>query len=157
MIIEAKTIDEYLKRVPENKKDAFAKLRAVIKANIPEGFEETMSYGMIGYVVPHSTYPSGYHCDPKLPLPFINIGVQKNFIGLYHNGIYAIPELEEWFRYEYGKHCKYKLDMGKSCIRLKKNDDIPYELIAELVRKINVDEWIDIYGKAIVSGKKKAD
>ncbi|MGB3366661.1 MAG: DUF1801 domain-containing protein [Acidaminobacteraceae bacterium] len=148
MNIEAKTIDEYIEKVPENRKEAFIKLRDVIKANIPDGFEETMSYGMIGYVVPHSIYPDGYHCDPSLPLPFINIGIQKNFIGVYHSGIYAVSELEKWFRSEYAKRCKYKIDMGKSCIRLKKNDDIPYELIAELVRRISLDEWISIYGKA---------
>lgn len=154
MNIEAKSIEEYLSKVPDNRKEAFIKLREVIKENIPEGFKETMSYGMIGYVVPHSTFPSGYHCDPTLPLPFINIGIQKNFIGLYHNGIYALPELEEWFRYEYAERCKYKLDMGKSCIRLKKNDDIPFDLIAELVQKITVDEWISIYGNAREKSKE---
>ena len=108
------------------------KLRKVIKDNLPKGFEETMSYGMIGYVVPHSIYPDGYHCDPKLPLPFMNLASQKNYIAVYHSGVYASEKMNKWFTAEYAKHCKTKLDMGKSCVRFKKMDDIPYELIGEL-------------------------
>lgn len=152
MKIEANTPKEYLDQLPEDRKQAMIKLRKTILDNIPGGFEETIIYGMIGYVVPHSIYPDGYHCDTKLPLPFINIASQKNFIALYHMGIYADPELKEWFEKEYSKHCKTKLDMGKSCIRFKKVDQIPYELIAELVQKVDVQRWIDIYEKSI---KKK--
>jgi hypothetical protein len=104
-----------------------------------------MSYGMIGYVVPKSIYPSGYHCDTKLPLPFINLASQKNFIALYHMGIYADEKFLNWFVNEFPKHTKAKLDMGKSCIRFKKPEQIPFELIAELVSKISVQNWIDLY------------
>ena len=105
---------------------------------------------MIGYVVPHSKYPNGYHCDPKLPLPFINIASQKNFVALYHSGVYAKKELFDWFVTEYPKHAKYKLDMGKSCVRFKKMNDIPYDLIAELATKFTVEEWISTYESVIV-------
>ena len=121
------------------------KLRASIVEHLPEGFVETMSYGMIAYAVPHSLYPKGYHVNPKLPLPFINIASQKNFIALYHMGIYAKEELKDWFVEAYPKYCKKKLDMGKSCVRFKKLDDIPYELISELVQKVTVVEWITLY------------
>jgi len=100
---------------------------------------------MIGYVVPHELYPPGYHCDPKLPLPFVNIASQKNFIARYHMGIYATPELHDWFVSEYPKHAKGKLDMGKSCIRFKKPDDIPFDLIGQLMRKVTVEDWVACY------------
>ena len=103
---------------------------------------------MIGYVVPHSIYPNGYHCEPKLPLPFMAIDSQKNFIALYHMGIYAKPELLNWFVTEYPKHSQQKLDMGKSCIRFKKMNQIPFDLIAELVQKMSVQEWITCYESA---------
>ncbi|RBN49204.1 DUF1801 domain-containing protein [Flavobacterium psychrolimnae] len=141
----ATSIQAYLEEIPEERKIALTKLRETILENIPKVFVEQMSYGMIGYVVPHSIYPSGYHCEPKLPLPFINIASQKNFIALYHMGIYAKPELLNWFVTEYPKHSKQKLDMGKSCIRFKKIDQIPFDLIAELVQKITVQEWITCY------------
>ncbi|MDX1315855.1 MAG: DUF1801 domain-containing protein, partial [Eudoraea sp.] len=121
------------------------KLRQVVLKNLPEGFEETMNYGMIGYVVPHSIYPDGYHCTPELPLPFLNLASQKNHIGFYHMGIYSDPELLEWFTSEFPKHSKRKLDMGKSCIRFKNMNDIPYELLGELVSKMSVSEWIKTY------------
>ncbi len=145
MVINAKTIDEYINQLPPDRKLAIDKLRNTILANLPEGFYETINYGMIGYVVPHSIYPKGYHCDTKQPLPFINIASQKNFIALYHMGIYANKALNEWFVNEYPKHCKTKLDMGKSCIRFKKMDDIPYNLIAELVQKLSPSDWIRLY------------
>ncbi|MCK5443665.1 MAG: DUF1801 domain-containing protein, partial [Maribacter sp.] len=108
-----------------------------------------MSYGMLGYVVPHSLYPDGYHCDTSLPLPFMNLASQKNFVAVYHMGVYSDKKLLDWFVAEFSKHCKRKLDMGKSCIRLKYMDDVPYELIGELSSKISVGEWIDTYEKAI--------
>ena len=141
----ATSIEPYLEEIPEERKIAFTKLRETILENIPEGFFEQMSYGMIGYVVPHSIYPGGYHCEPKLPLPFIAIASQKNFIALYHMGIYAKPELLNWFVDEYPKHSTQKLDMGKSCIRFKKMDQIPFDLIAELVQKMSAQEWITCY------------
>jgi hypothetical protein len=106
---------------------------------------------MIGYVVPHSLYPDGYHCDPKLPLPFMSIASQKNFIALYHMGIYSDPELLEWFKAEYPKYVKTKLDMGKSCIRFKKPETIPYELIAQLSTKMTPQNWIDRYESVVKS------
>ncbi|WP_196894023.1 DUF1801 domain-containing protein [Aureivirga marina] len=145
MKIEANSPDEYLEKIPKDRREAMEKLRAVILENLPEKFEEAMSYGMIGYVVPHTVYPDGYHCDTSLPLPFMNIALQKNFIALYHSGIYAKPKLLKWFQEEYPKHCTNKLDMGKSCIRFKNIKKIPYDLIAELVRKMTADEWISIY------------
>jgi hypothetical protein len=142
---DCKTPQEYLDSLPEDRKIAVEKLRNSIKLNLPEGFQEEMSYGMLGYVVPHSIYPKGYHCKPNLSLPFINIASQKNFIALYHMGIYANPELLNWFVAEYSKLVQSKIDMGKSCIRFKKMGDIPYELIGELAAKMTVSEWISIY------------
>ena len=145
MKIEAVSIEEYLAKIPEERQEVFTQLREQVLANIPNGFNEELSYGQIGYVVPHSIYPNGYHCDPKLPLPFMNIASQKNFIALYHSGIYAANELLEWFRNEYPRYCKSKLDMGKSCIRFKKVEEIPFDLIAQLTNKMSCEEWIEIY------------
>ncbi len=152
MQYEAKTPDEYIAAIPKERKQAMSALRKVIKDNLPKGFSEEISYGMIGYVVPHSIYPDGYHCDTKLPLPFMNIASQKNFIAVYHSGIYADPKLMDWFVGEYPKYVKTKLDMGKSCIRFKKIDQIPMELIGELTTKMTVQEWIDLYESKV---KKK--
>lgn len=148
MTSDAKTVEEYIDNLPKDRKAAMTKLRKVILDNLPKKLSEEMSYGMIGYVVPHSIYPNGYHCNPKLPLPFMNIASQKNFIAVYHMGIYAKKELLDWFVSEYPKYVKRKLDMGKSCIRFKKIDEIPYELIGELVSKMTVQEWISIYQNA---------
>jgi uncharacterized protein YdhG (YjbR/CyaY superfamily) len=143
--MEIKTTDEYIEQLPEERKEAISKLRDIIRQNIPDGFEETMNYGMIGFVVPHSLYPPGYHVDPRLPLPFINIASQKSHIALYHSGIYTIDELHDWFTEEYAKQSKTKLNMGKSCIRFKKPEHIPYDLIAELATKITPEQWIKTY------------
>lgn len=145
MTYTATTPSEYVNTVDEPRREAFSKLRDTILEHIPADFREEMSYGHIGYVVPHALYPSGYHCDPKLPLPFVSIAAQKNFIALYHMGVYAVPELLEWFVAEYPKHSKGKLDMGKSCIRFKKASDIPFQLIGQLMRKMSVEDWINIY------------
>ncbi|RRQ49665.1 DUF1801 domain-containing protein [Maribacter algicola] len=144
---KADSPEDYVSQLPEERKAVISEIRKVILENLPEGFEEQISYGMLGYVVPHSLYPAGYHVDPKLPLPFINLASQKNFVALYHTGIYADTKLLDWFVTEYPKHSKRKLDMGKSCIRFKNMDDIPYELIAELSSKMTVKEWIDLYRK----------
>ncbi|UII21371.1 DUF1801 domain-containing protein [Fulvivirga ligni] len=149
MKIEAASPDEYISKLPEDRQQAMQKLREVLSQNLPDGFEETMSYNMIGYVVPHGIYPAGYHCDTKLPLPFINIASQKNFIALYHMGLYADEKLLSWFQEEYPKHCSTKLDMGKSCIRFKKPDKIPFELIGELARKMTVEQWINNYENSL--------
>ena len=145
MQIDSTTVTEYLAAIPEERKIAFHKLRDTILKNIPHGFEEEFSYGMIGFVVPKSIYPKGYHCNPKLPLPFISIANQKNFIALYHMGIYMKPDLLNWFVAEFSKYTDQKLDMGKSCIRFKKPDKIPLELIAELVKKVSVENWIQTF------------
>ncbi len=145
MQYKADSPEDYISQIPEERKAPMKRLRKVIQDNIPDGFEEGISYGMIGYYVPHSIYPDGYHCSPELPLPFMNIASQKNFVALYHSGIYAKKELLDWFVAEYPKHCKRKLDMGKSCVRFKSMDDIPYDLIAELCTRMTVQEWIDIY------------
>lgn len=147
MTIEAKTPDEYLEKLPEERKEAVSKLRETVKNNLPKGFEECINYNMIGFVVPHSIYPNGYHCDPKLPLPFINIASQKNFVALYHMGIYGNKQLLDWFLGEYPKHVSTKLDMGKNCIRFKNINKIPYELIAALCQKMTPQEWIALYEK----------
>lgn len=145
---EAQTVDEYINQLPEDRKEAISKLRDVIKTNLPDGFQEEMSYGMIGYVVPKSLYPAGYHCTPELPLPFMNIASQKNFIAVYHMAVYADKALNEWFTTEFPKYSKAKLDMGKSCIRFKKLADIPFELIGRLASKLTPDEWIAMYEAA---------
>lgn len=149
---KATTSKQYLNELPEDRKDPINKLRQQILDNLPKGIEETMNYGMLGYVIPHAVYPDGYHCDPKLPLPFMNLASQKNFIAVYSMVLYSKKELMDWFISEYAKRCKYKLDMGKSCIRFKRMDDIPFELIGELTRKVSTEEWIQIYEAAI---KKK--
>ncbi|MBK7109439.1 MAG: DUF1801 domain-containing protein [Chitinophagales bacterium] len=139
------TVKEILTSLPQERAEPFNKLHDVIIKNLPKGFEAAMSYGGLGYVVPHTLYPEGYHCKPSEPLPFAGIASQKNSINFYHMGIYADPKLLNWFVSEYPKHSKQKLDMGKSCIRFKKLDDIPYKLIGELMKKISVKEWITIY------------
>jgi len=144
---KATTPEEYIAQMPEERQVAFNKLRAAIKKNLPKGFKEEMSYGMIGYVVPHSLYPAGYHCNPKLPLPFMNIASQKNFIAVYHMGVYADPTLLKWFTDAHAKASSKKLDMGKSCMRYKKPDNIPFDLIGQLASKMSTDEWIARYEK----------
>lgn len=145
MQIIVETPDQYFEQVPEHQREAMIKLREVIKAHIPEGFEEAVGSGMVGYVVPYSLYPAGYHCKPKQPLPFVGIAAQKHFIALYHMGIYSDDNLLKWFLEAYSKATSVKLDMGKSCIRFKKPESIPFELIGELMEKITVEEWIKTY------------
>ena len=149
MQYQATSPEDYIKQVPEERQEALKKLRKVINDSLPKGFEEGIQYGMIGYYVPHSLYPDGYHCDPKTPLPFMSFASQKNSVNLYHSGIYAIPEIHDWFIKEYPKHNSRKLDMGKSCIRFKKVDEIPYDLIAELCKKLTPEEWIEVYERAL--------
>lgn len=149
---KAETVEEYINELPSDRRAIVNELREVILSSLPTGFEETMSYGMIGYVVPLTIFPDGYHCNPNLPLPFINLASQKNFIALYHMGIYSSTELMEWFTDAYSKSVKGKLDMGKSCIRFKKIDQIPVHLIGELCKKMTVQDWITLYQNSI---KKK--
>ncbi|MBL7943334.1 MAG: DUF1801 domain-containing protein [Flavobacteriales bacterium] len=149
MTSKATTTEQYLAEVSADKAEATKRLHDTIVKSLPKGFEAIMNYGMIGYVVPHKLYPNGYHCDPKLPLPFGGLAAQKNAISFYHMGIYADPKLLKWFQSEYPKHTKTKLDMGKSCIRFKKPDDIPYKLIGELMKKMSVKDWISLYEKGL--------
>jgi uncharacterized protein YdhG (YjbR/CyaY superfamily) len=151
---KAATVDAYINELPEDRKAAITKLRKEIKKNIPKGFAEGMGYGMMGYSVPHSIYPAGYHCTPELPLPFMGIASQKNFVAVYHMGVYADPKLYEWFTSEYAKLGIGKLDMGKSCIRFKNMEKIPYALIGELASKVTVQEWIDTYEANYKNSKK---
>lgn len=152
---KATTVEAYIAELPEDRKKAITDLRKVIKKNLPKGFKEVMGYGMMGYSVPHSLYPAGYHCNPKDPLPFIGLASQKNFIAVYHMGVYADPKLLKWFTDAHAKASSKKLDMGKSCMRYKKPEDIPYELIGELASKITVDEWIEQYETAFKNSRKK--
>ncbi|MFI1771178.1 DUF1801 domain-containing protein [Thalassobellus citreus] len=154
MQYKAKSPEDYISQVPETRQSILNKLRLVVNENLPNGFEEGIQYGMIGYFVPHSIYPAGYHCKPTEPLPFMSFASQKNSINFYHMGIYANPELYTWFVNEYPKHSKYKLDMGKSCIRFKKMEAIPFELIGELVSKMTVKDWITLYEANFNQSKK---
>jgi hypothetical protein len=145
MQIPATSVEDYISKIPEERQESFKKMFDTINNNLPNGFSQGTSYGMIGWAVPLETYPAGYHCTPGSPLPFISIASQKNFIALYHMGMYAKPELLDWFVEEFPKHSKKKLDMGKSCVRFKRIDDIPWELLAEMSKKMTVEEWINIY------------
>ena len=151
MKIEASSVSEYISKAPKERQAALKKLRSTIKKHIPKGFKEGLNYGMPGYVVPLKTYPAGYLGKKDVPLPFLNFASQKNFIAFYHSGVYADPKLKKWWDAEYAKRVPHKLDMGKSCVRFKKVDEIPYDLIAELLEKISVEDWIALYEK----GRKK--
>jgi uncharacterized protein YdhG (YjbR/CyaY superfamily) len=142
---KATTPKEYIESLPEDRKRAVSDLRSEIRKNLPKGFSEDMSYGMLTYVVPHSMYPDGYHCDPKQALPFMSVASQKHFIAVYHMGIYVDKKLLDWFTTEFPKHTDAKLDMGKSCIRFKKPEKIPFQLIGKLATKITPKQWIEIY------------
>ena len=148
MTSSATSPEQYINEAPEDRREALEKLRTTILENLPKGFQEGMGYGMIGYSVPHEIYPAGYHCDPKTPLPFMSFASQKNSINLYHMGIYADKQLYDWFVAEFPKHSKKKLDMGKSCMRFKKVEDIPFELLGELSKKMTPEQWISIYESA---------
>ncbi len=149
MRIVATSFEDYIEQLPAERAEAIAKLRDAVNKNLPKGFEEAMSYGFPGWVVPHSMYPAGYHCKPEEPLPFMSLASQKNFVAVYHMGVYARKELMDWFLGEYPKHVSTKLDMGKSCIRFKKVEKIPYDLIGELAGKVTPEEWIEWYEKSI--------
>lgn len=146
---QVNTVQEYCSQCPANQADAFHKLRETINNNLPDWFEECMNYGMLWYVIPHSLYPAGYHCDPKLPLPFMGLAYQKNSINFYHMWIYSDQLLLQRFQSEFPLFSQRKLDMGKSCVRFKWYDDIPYDLIGQLVTKITVQNRITIYEKSL--------
>lgn len=145
MQIAAVSIEDYISKIPEERQEIFKKIFDTINDNLPKGFINNISYGMVGWAVPLETYPAGYHCTPGSPLPFMALASQKNFIAFYHMGMYAKPELLNWFVEEFPKHSKRKLDMGKSCVRFKKMDNIPVELLAEVSKKMTVEDWINTY------------
>jgi hypothetical protein len=155
MTSTATTAQEYLDSLPADRQAPIQQLREVIVANLPDGFTEGMMYGMLSYAVPHSKFPAGYHVDPKQPLPFVSIASQKNFIALYHMGITAMPQLLQWFQEEYSRHSKGKPDMGKSCIRFKKPEQIPFGLIAQLMQKVTPDKWIAVYEERVKEARKR--
>lgn len=149
MKIEAESVKEYISAIDADRQEAYTKLYAVVAENIPKGFTPCIQYNFPSFVVSLKDYPKGYHCTPNTPLPFVSVGAQKNFLALYHMGVYATPDLMQWFVSQYPKHAKYKLDMGKSCIRFKRIDDIPYQLIGEFMQRMSADEWIDIYENSL--------
>lgn len=155
MKTDEKTIGDLFPNLPPEYAEPFKKLHQTMRDNLPSGFETTFGKGTVEYVVPHTLYPAGYHCNPKSPLPFASIAPRKNSINVYHMGVYADPELLEWFQTEYPKHGKRKLDMGKSCIRFKKPDEIPYDLVGQLMRKMSVDQWIELYEKNVRSPRTR--
>ena len=146
---------EILTSLPADRSEPFNKLHDVIVKNLPKGFEAAISYGGLGYVVPHTLYPAGYHCKPSEPLPFAGIASQKQSINFYHMGIYSNPELMQWFVTEYPKHTDAKLDMGKSCIRFKKAEKIPFKLFGELMSKMTVKDWIEKYESVFKTPSKR--
>lgn len=146
---KAQTPEQYLEELPEDRRSILKELRSILLENLPQGYEETMNYGMIGYVVPHSIYPAGYHTNPDLPLPFINLANQKNHIALYHMGLATDAELNQWFTEQFVSQTGKKPDLGKSCLRFKKKDDIPYKLIGQLVRKMKPKDWIVLYESSV--------
>ena len=147
MKTETQDLKVYIDQLPEERKPGFEKLYDTIKDSLPKGFSEEFSYGMPSFVISLKDYPEGYHCAKDTALPFLSLANQKNFIALYHMGMYAKPEILDWFQNEFPKHSKKKLDMGKSCVRFKKSEDIPFELIGELAKKMTPNEWIEVYEK----------
>jgi uncharacterized protein YdhG (YjbR/CyaY superfamily) len=139
------TIQEYFAQVAPEYQEATIRIFDILKENLDPTFQAGIIYNMPGFEVPKSVYPSGYHCKPFPPLPFVNVAAQKNFIALYHMGLYAEPELYNWFVAEFPKHSSKKLDMGKSCIRFKKAEDVPFELIAQLAQRMTAQQWINVY------------
>jgi hypothetical protein len=150
---KATTVEEYLAELPDDRRDAIEAVRKTIVANLPQGYEEGMLYGMIGYFVPHSVYPSGYHCDAKQPLPFACLASQKNYMSLYLMGCYGNTEHEAWFLDAWAKTGK-KLDMGKSCVRFKKIDDLPLKVIGQAVKRMPVKKFIEYYEAATGDAKR---
>ncbi len=147
MNYKASDPQDYINQLPEDRQGPVQKIYDIFRNAMPEGFAYQLNYGMPSAVIPHSLYEGGYHCAPELPVPFVSVASQKNFVALYHSGIYSIPEIHDWFVAEYPKHCKRKLDMGKSCIRFKKMEDIPFDLIEELMTKLTPQDFLDVYAQ----------
>lgn len=149
MTSNAETVETYLEELEPERRELVEAIRAAIHRGLPPGFEERMIYGMIGWVVPKDTYPAGYHCDPSLPLPFINLGNQKASVNLYHMGLYVIPGLLDWFQNSWREQTSARLDMGKSCVRFKRLDNVPLSLLTELATRVTVEEWVSVYESGI--------
>jgi hypothetical protein len=155
VISDAKTVEAYLASLPPDRREAIQTVRATILKNLDAEYEEGMQYGMIGYYVPHRVYPAGYHCDPKQPLPFVCLASQKNYMSVYLGCVYSSSEMEKWFRREWAKSGK-KLDMGKSCIRFKKLDDLPVELIGQVVARVPPRKYIEFYEAVIKTSRLRS-
>ncbi|HYO55357.1 DUF1801 domain-containing protein [Archangium sp.] len=151
---KATTVDQYLASLPEERRAAISAVRNVILENLDERYEEGMQYGMIGYYVPHKVFPAGYHCDPKQPLPFASLASQKSHMAVYLMCIYGQPEQEKWFREAWAKTGK-KLDMGKSCVRFKKLEDVALDVIGEAIRRAPAKAYIEHYESMIRPPEKK--
>ncbi len=155
MANQAATVEEYLASLPEDRRMALEAVRKTILKNLPKGYEEGMQYGAIGYSVPHSVYPPGYHCDPKQPLPFLCLASRKNYMTISFMGVYGDAEGEKWFREEWAKTGK-RLDMGKACVRFKALDDLPLELVGKAIKRIPVRTLVERYEQALASRKQRA-
>ncbi|MGH9673036.1 MAG: DUF1801 domain-containing protein [Bryobacteraceae bacterium] len=151
---KAKTVTQYLNELPADRKAELSKVRAVIRKNLPKGLAEQMSSGMIGYVVPHKLYPPGYHCDPRQPLPFAGLAAQKNHMSLYMMTVYGDAKLQKWLREQFDARGK-RLDMGKSCIRFRKADDLPLDVIGEAIGRVSVADYITICDDAAKASKSR--
>jgi hypothetical protein len=150
---KAKTVQEYLDQLPDHRHEAISAVRDVMLKNLPKGFEEGMQYGMIGYFVPHSVYPDGYHCNPKEPLPYASLAAQKNYMSIYLMCIYGDEAHRDWFVEAWNKTGK-KLDMGKSCVRFKKLEDVPLKVVGQAMKRVSVKKYIDFYESA-TKGRRK--
>jgi uncharacterized protein YdhG (YjbR/CyaY superfamily) len=154
MASKAKTVEEYFDEIPADRLESIKKIREAMRESISPDFEEGMQYGMIGYYVPHSRYPKGYHCDPKQPLPFAHLANMKGHIGIYLFCVYMDSEHRDRFIEDWKKTGK-KLDMGKACIRVKSSDDVPFEVLKELLRGISVERFVQTYESALSTPRKK--
>ena len=154
MTSKAKSVAEYIKSLPVKRRAAISAVRKVILDNLPEGFEECMNYGMIGYVIPHRIYPAGYHCDPKQPMPYAGLASQKNHLAIYAMSVYGDNDTEKWFRKAWSATGK-KLDMGKCCIRFKKLEDIPLDVIGKLMARVSVKDWTAVAEQARADREKR--
>ncbi len=150
---KATTVQQYLDELPDDRRVAISVVRQVMRKNLPKGFEEGIQYGMIGYYVPHSVYPDGYHCNPKEPLPYASLASQKNHMSIYLMCIYGEEKHRKWF-VDAWKESGKKLDMGKSCVRFKKLEDVPLQVVGQAIQRVTVKKYIDVYETAM-KGRKK--
>ena len=155
MTSQAKTVEEYLQALPGDRRAAISTVRETILANLPKGYEVRMNYGMIGYVVPHSIYPAGYHCNPAQPLTYASLGSQKNHIALYLMCVYGHAETAAWFRKAWEATGK-KLDMGKACVRFKRLEDVPLEVVGQVIARTPVKQYIATIENVLQNTRKRS-